>query len=143
VQRLQNQRFGHGGAVDGTTIDDLLGQLVRDTFGRHLSDEDAFLVFTLLHTHRVLLCGPVLTDRPGVLEVTADTQRGVAGALASAWAGTADERADLYYWYFRWNGEWGSYEHANQLSPAERERLGQLRAEFERHPFVSRLEPED
>jgi hypothetical protein len=134
--------FGPGGAVDGTTIYDLLGRLVRDTFGRRLTDADAFLVFVLFHTHRVVLSAPVLTDRPGVREVFPYTQRGVSEALASAWAGTADGRADLYYWYFRWNGEWGSYEHASHLSPDEQQRLGELRAELEKHPFVDRLELE-
>ena len=129
--------------MDRTTIYDLHGRLVRDTFGRRLTDADAFLVFVLFHTHRVVLSGPVLTDRPGVGEVAADTQRGVSEALASAWAGTDDERADMYFWYYRWNGEWGSYGHAERLSPAEAGRLEQLRAALERHPFVSRLEPED
>jgi len=129
--------------VDGTTIYDLHGRLVRDTFGRRLSDSDAFLVFVLFHRYKVVLSAPVLTDRPGVREVAADTQRGVSEALASAWAGTEDARADLYFWYYRWNGDWGSYGHAERLSPAERERLEQLRAELERHPFVSRLQPED
>jgi hypothetical protein len=129
--------------VDGTTISDLHGRLVRDTFGRRLSDQDTFLVFVLLHSCRVVLSGPVLTDRPGVREVAAHTQRGVSEALASAWAGTADERADPSFWYHRWNGEWGAYGHAGRLSPEEQGRLEGLRAELERHPFVSRLEPED
>jgi hypothetical protein len=129
--------------VDGTTIYDLHGRLLRDTFGRRLSDTDSFLVFLLFHCYRIVLSGPVLTDRPGVQEVAAHTQRGVSKSMASAWAGTPDERADPYFWYYRWNGEWGSYGHAEQLLPAEAERLGQLRAELERHPFVSRFEPED
>jgi hypothetical protein len=131
------------GAVDGTTIYDLHGRLVRDTFGHRLSDQDAFLIFVLFHCYKVVLSEPVLSDRPGVQVVAAQTQRGVAEALASVWIGTQDERADLYFWYYRWNGGWGSYGHAERLSPAESERLEQLKAELERHPFVSRLEPED
>jgi hypothetical protein len=127
----------------GTTIYDLHARLVRDTFGRRLSEEDAFLVFVLLHSYRVVLSGPVLTDLPGVLEVAAHTQRGVSEALASAWTGTADDRADPYFWYFRWNGDWGSYVHAERLSAQEQARMEQFRAELERHPFVSRLEPAD
>lgn len=129
--------------MDGTTIDDLHGRLVRDTFGRRLSDADALLVFTLFHTHLVVLSAPVLTDRPGIGEVAAITQRGASAALASAWAGTADERAEPMFWYCRWNGEWGSDAHAEQLPPEEAERFGQLRAELERHPFVNRFEPDD
>lgn len=129
--------------MGGTTIYDLHGCLFRDTFGRRLTDTDTFLVFVLFHTYRVVLSGPVLSDRPGVLEVSADTQRGVSEALASAWAGTADERADPYFWYYRWNSDWGSYGHAERLSAEEQSRLEELRLELERHPFVSRLEPDD
>jgi hypothetical protein len=117
--------------------------LIRDTFAHRLSDQDAFLVFVLFHSSRILLFGPILTDRPGVLEVAATTQRGVAEALASAWRGTQDQRADPAFWYFRWNGDWGSYYHAERLSPAERERLDHLRLDLERHAFVRRLELED
>jgi hypothetical protein len=129
--------------VEGTTIYDLHGRLVRDTFGRRLRDEDAFLVFVLLHGYRIALSGPVLSDRPGVTEVAAVTQRGPSEALASAWAGTQDEQADPHFWYGRWNGDWGSYGRAERLSSEEQERLGEQRAALERHPFVCRLEPED
>ena len=129
--------------VDGVTIYDLGGRLIRETFGRQLSDSDALLVFILFHCYRIELSGPVLTDRPGVCWVAADTQRGVSESLASAWAGTEDPRANPYFWYHRWNGEWGSYSHAEQLSTTEAERLDQLRMQLERHPFVSRFEPED
>ena len=129
--------------MDGVTIYDLHGRLVRDTFGRRLNDADAFLVFLLFHSYRVVLSGPVLTDRTNVREVAALTQRSVSEALASAWAGTADERGDPYFWYYRWNGDWGSYGHAERLSPEELVRLEELRAELERHPLVTCMEPED
>jgi hypothetical protein len=92
-------------------------------------DKDAFLVFLLFHIYRIVLSGRVHTDRPGVQEVAAHAQRGVSEAMASAWTGTSDERADPHFWYYRWNGDWGYYGHAEYLSPAEAERLGQLRAE--------------
>jgi hypothetical protein len=83
--------------VDETTIYKLHKRLVRDTFGQHLSDQDAFLVFLLFHSYRIVLSGPILTDRPGVQQVAAATQPWVSEALASAWTGTQDERADPYY----------------------------------------------
>src|SRR4051812_48069634 len=105
-----------------TTIDDLHGRLLRDTFGRDLDDRDAFLLFTLFHHYQIELAGPVLADRPSMGagdRVHADTQRGCAEALASLWAGCDDERADYTYWYWRWNDEWGSYGHAEDLSAEE------------------------
>jgi hypothetical protein len=129
--------------MDGTTIYDFHGRLIRDTFGRRLNDQDAFLVFVLFHSYRFVLSGPILTDRPGVLEVAANTQSGVSEALASVWAGTQDARARATYWYFRWNGDWGSYGHAEQLSPQEQQRFEELRTQIECHPFVSRTELED
>jgi hypothetical protein len=129
--------------VDGITIYDLHARLIRDTFGRRLNDVDAFLVFVLFHGYRLVLSGPILTDRPNVQTVAALTQRSVSEVLASTWAGSADERADPCFWYHRWNGDWGSYGHAERLSPEEQARLEDLRTELERHPFVSRLEPED
>jgi hypothetical protein len=126
-----------------TTIYDLHGRLLRDTFGRRLSDNDAFLVFALFHGYRVILSADVLSDRPGIEQVAAITQRGVSEALASMWAGTDDKRNDTYFWYFRWNGEWGSYGHAENLSPKEADRFAFLKARLEQHPFVLRFEPED
>jgi hypothetical protein len=130
----------------GTTIHDLHGRLLRDTFGRDLSDHDAFLIFALFHHYQVELEGPFLTDRPGLGagdRIQADTQRGCAAALASLWSGCDDERGDYVYWYRRWNGDWGSYGHAEHLSAEEATRLRVLIAELERHRFVRRFVPED
>jgi hypothetical protein len=143
LQAIEAARSTFGGAMDGTTIYDLHGRLVRDTFGPRLSDQDAFLVFVLFHSYRIVLSSPILADRAGVLEVAAHTQRGVSEALASAWVGTQDERADPYFWYYRWNGAWGSYHHAERLSSTEWDRLKELRARLEQHPWVLRLELED
>ena len=128
--------------MQGTTIYDLRGRLLRDTFGESLVDQDAFLVFVLFHSHRVVLAEPILTDRPGIVEVAADTQRGVSESLASMWPKT-DRRSDMYYWYYSWNGDWRGYEHADNLTDAERERLAVLKRKLEGHAFVAWFEPED
>ena len=129
--------------MDGTTIYDLHGRLLRDTFGSRLSDQDAFLIFVLFHTRRVILSDPVLTDRPGIREVAAITQNGVSDALASIWAGKDDQRAVSNYWYFRWNDEWSGYHHAERLTAEETERLAFLQQQLEQHPFVGWFEIED
>jgi hypothetical protein len=39
--------------LEGTTIYAIHERLIRDTFGRDPSDRDAFLLFTILYTHRL------------------------------------------------------------------------------------------
>jgi hypothetical protein len=132
--------------MNGTTIYDFHGRLLRDTFGRDISDQDAFLLFTLFHLYQIELASPVLTDRPQLAEgdrVAALTQRHCSQALASVWAGSREQRADYTYWYWRWNGEWGSYAHAESLTEEERTRLRDLTAKLEEHPFVRRFVPEN
>jgi len=128
---------------EGTTIYDFHGRLLRDTFGRDLNDRHAFLLFTLFHTHQIDLAAPVLTDRPLVLQVCPITQRHCAEALASVWSGCDDPRAKPAYSYWGWNGEWEAYHHVENLAGEEAERLRQLIGQLERHPFVSRIVPED
>ena len=128
-----------------TTIDEIRGQILRDTFGRSLSDSDAFLLFVLLHHYEIKICGNVLRDRPTLGAgswLAPDTQRGCGAALASIWAGTGDARSDYLYWYSRWGGEWGSYEHADNLTLQESARLRELISRLQEHIFVSRLRPE-
>jgi hypothetical protein len=132
--------------MDGTTVGELHGRLLRDTFPRGLGDRDAFLLFALFHQYQVELSGPVLTDGPQSREgyrVAAITQRGCSAALASLWHGTEDPRGHYAYWYYRWNGEWGSYAHAENLTQDEEARLRELTAKLEGHPFVRRFVPED
>ena len=129
--------------MNGTTIYDICGKILRDTFGGSLNDDDAFLVFVLFHSNRILLVENALKDCPGACEVAALTQRCVSEGLASMWNGTDDCRADYCYWYYRWNGDWGGYQHAENLSVAERARFTELKQRLERHPFVVGFEPED
>lgn len=132
--------------MDSTTIYDFHGRLLRDTFGPNIGDQDAFLLFTLFHEYQIVLAGRVLIDRPQLAEgssIAAITQRGCAEALASVWAGSDDDRANYTYWYYRWNGEWGSYQHASNLSEAESARLAELAAQLNEHPFVKEFVPED
>lgn len=126
-----------------TTIGYLHSRLLVDVFGRPLDDRDAFLVFALFHSYRVVLRGPVLKDRKGCLVCAAITQRHAASALTALWWGTSKPGAHYTHWYWRWNGEWGSYGHAENLSPEESERFEELKLLLECHPFVSRFELED
>ncbi len=131
---------------DGTTIYEFHGQILRDTFGCDLTDSDAFLLFALFHHYQIELSGAVVTDRPNLKagdRIHAHTQRGCAAALASIWLASEDERADCMYWYRRWNGDWGSYGHAENLNNKESDGLRSLIQKLERHPYVRRFLPED
>ena len=129
--------------MSGITIYEIHGRVLQDTFDNQLSDSDCFLLFTLLHQYRLILAAPVLADRPNVLDISALTQRGVSESLASLWVGTEDPRADPNYWYFRWNGVWGSYGHSEHLTQTEVDRLDYLRRRLEQHRFISQLIPEE
>ena len=131
---------------DPTTINDLLGRILRDTFRSDLNDLDVFLLFSIFHLYQIELAGAFLTDRPhlkGGDLIHADTQRGCSSAMASIWANSDDERSDYAYWYWRWNADWGSYARLENLSDGEKERLRWLMGRLETHPFVRRLVPED
>jgi hypothetical protein len=128
-----------------TTIYDFHGRLLRDTFGKKIDDRDAFLLFTLFHLCQVELTGQVLSDRPGLGpgdKIEPITQRSCSEALASLWTGD-DARSDYCYWYYRWNGDWGSYGHAENLTREEVQRLLHLKEQLERHPFVKRFIAEE
>jgi len=133
-------------ALHKTTIHDFHARLLRDTFTNILDDSDAFLLFSLFHTHKIELAGAVLKDRPQLGRgdcIAAITQRHCAEALASLWRSGDDQRAHYTYWYWRWNGEWGSYGHAEHLTDVEQRRQRELIEMLEQHPFIERIIEED
>jgi len=126
------------------TIGPFHKKLVKDVFQEHLSDEDAMLLFWLLHSCEI-------TVVPGVLHETshavaeATTQREAAEVVASIYgfAKDGDYRADRYHWYNVWNGDWGSYGHGENLSEAETIRLDCLKRRLESHRWVCGIREED
>jgi hypothetical protein len=110
-------------AKNRTTIRQFHARVLRDTFGGPVDDRDAFLLFMLFHLSRVELTGPVLSDRPVCTDIAAITQRHCGAALAALWRGRDDPRADYMHWYWRWNAEWQSYAHADNLNEDEAARL--------------------
>jgi hypothetical protein len=128
---------------DHTTIDRFHADVLCDVFGTYVSDRDAFLLFTLFHTNSVELTAPVLSDRPSVRHIATITQRHCGKALAALWRGRDDPRASYTHWYWRWNGEWGAYAHAEGLDENETARLHELTARLEQHQFISRFVREE
>src|SRR5262245_21389389 len=131
-----------------TTYRELHGRLLRDTFGRDISDADAFLLFTAFHYHQVELSRPQVyaeEKRPDIYyRVLAGPlpPRQCAEALASVWAGELDVRAEPSHWLCRWQDDWGGYVRVRWLSASEVARLYKLVGLLERHPFVARFIPD-
>jgi hypothetical protein len=118
-------------------------RLVLETFQGPLPDEDALLLMTLLHMYRIVLAAGVCGGRPLVSQLDGATQRRAALAVAALWRESRDERSDYFHWYWKWNTEWGGYQHLENLSLHEMDRLLQLKQRLEGHPHVRRLEPEE
>lgn len=125
------------------TIYQFHSRILRDVFPTGLSDTDAFLVFCLLHNYRINVQEGSISDRASVRAIEPITQRDSAAAIASIWTGTDDVRASPSYWYFRWNGEWGSYGHFENLSEEESSRLKVLERQLCDHPLIARFEEDE
>ena len=130
--------------MDAVPVADFHARVVCDTFPKGLSEPGSLLLFSILHAYQVEVSGPVLSDCPAVGAgslIPAITQRHCGAVVAALWPGD-DSRGEYTYWYQRWQ-EWGSYPRFEQLTPPERARMRWLINRLERHPFVTRLVPED
>lgn len=67
------------------TLDELLVTVVREAMGPEPTEDDGLAMMIVLHTHRLLLVGAQVSDRPGMQEIEALTQRVAAVVVASAW----------------------------------------------------------
>ena len=86
------------------TIDTIHQELLRAAIAEPLTDDLAHSAMILFHTHRLQLSGPILTDRVGVTEVAAQTQRDVASIVAALWPDRTDlQRTNYAHWYWRYN----------------------------------------
>jgi hypothetical protein len=131
--------------VGNVTKREFHARIVRDTFGPNLSDEDAMLLFAILHCYQVVLAGPVISDCPSAGDgsnVPAITQRHCGEVLATLWVDTGDRRADYTNWYYRWQS-WGSYSRFEHLTEEERARMREMMQQMKQHPFVADFVPED
>src|SRR5262245_47029139 len=97
--------------ADAPSFQQFHERIIADSFPQRLTDDDAFLVFAILHSYIIVLTSPILGDAPDCYKIYATTQRGAADALAALWRGTADERAHYTHWYWKWNTDWDSYRH--------------------------------
>jgi hypothetical protein len=125
------------------TLNSFHNRLIEECFSTEISDSEAFLLFVILHNYVICFPGGLLRDAPHLTQLLAETQRGASEALAYLWRNTKDERRDYAYWYWRWNTDWKSYAHAENLSFDEQQTLNKLLAKLREHPWVVDLYEED
>jgi len=116
--------------------------LIADVFPSRLSDDDAMLVFALLHTHIINVVDAVVPDAPSVRSFAAITQRHAGECLGYLWRDTDDERRHYTHWYWLWNTDW-SYNRVDELDGADLDRFNELNLTIAAHPAVESVEPED
>lgn len=124
------------------TLDDLLLAVARFALGASPTDDEALTLVILLHTHRLNVTEAV-SDRPGVDQVFALTQRHACEVVAAAWP-DARKRAtanstDLYW---RFNME-TPFETVEDVKPPWDARLARTREKVLQSGLVREAVPED
>jgi hypothetical protein len=125
------------------TSDNFHNLLIEECFSTDISDEEAFLLFVVLHLYAIRIPEGLLSDRPESTKWHGLTQRGASASLAYLWRNTNDERREDMYWYWRWNKEWNEYAHAENLSQAEQEALSKIISKLCEHPWVVNIFEDD
>lgn len=120
-------------------------ELLCSVLKRPLTEEDALLWMTLLHTHTIRL-RPEALSRNGALGASEvlppETQRGAAELIAALWPDRHDERAGYLYWYWQYNTK-TPYEVLDDVPAELRPRLLQLRDLLAQEPRVIAVTEED
>ena len=130
------------------TLNQFHEQLVREAIPDRLSDEDVMLLFTILHLNEIEIHPGVVRDlSDDCRTISAITQRDAGEVVASLFKQHGkkadDHRTHYTHWYWLWNGDWGAYGHAENLSAAEQARMQELREQLLAHPWVVDLREED
>ncbi|MDX2242408.1 MAG: hypothetical protein NW224_17115 [Leptolyngbyaceae cyanobacterium bins.302] len=121
-------------------------QVIVETFlESDLSDNDYFLLFCLLHEYEFRQTSNV--------KVYGLTQRGASAILAALWSAThfKDEipdkkknpESDYTHWYWKWNTDWGQYEHSKNLNAAEIASLDKLKSQILEHGLIKLILKDD
>jgi len=125
------------------TIEDIHRLIAKDALGDHPNDDDALGLMLLLHTHCIQLRGPILADRPGVLDLAAITQRHASEVVAAAWPDRLDvKRIDRGYWFFAFNSR-TPYEVVEDIPAEWLARVHKMLNRLGEHPFIGAMNAED
>lgn len=125
------------------TLDDLLELLARAALEARPTDEDALALMILLHTHHAWLGDTALSDRPGVRDVAALSQRHAAELVAVAWPDRHDAtRTSPNHWLVRFITE-TPVEVLEDVLPPWDERLARAKQRVLSSGLVQAMTPED
>jgi hypothetical protein len=136
-------------SVPAPTLESVISSLAAFAAAGTRTERDLLCLMILFHTHSITLKASVLSDRPGVQELAALTQRHVAGIAAEIWRSKRrrkrsenDEREDYVYWYFLFNRA-GPFEVMEEVPPDLRDTVLALKSRLLEHPDVAAVEIED
>jgi hypothetical protein len=124
------------------TIDTIHADLIRANLVAPLDTEETLLWMTLVHTHAIRLTAPLLTDRPGVIELAAVTERHAAEMAARLWEGRRASNATGFDWHRRYHED-ARYQSVDDVPAEHRRRLEELRERLATDPRVAAVTPED
>jgi hypothetical protein len=120
----------------GIAVDKVHTELLRGVISGQLTQEDALLWMVLIHTHKIQLRSPMLTDAHGVTTLAPATQRQAASVIAALWPDRASQQAEYTFWYREYQLK-TPYEDISEVPPHQLARLVQLRAALLQDPRVA------
>lgn len=124
------------------TLEELLATVVREAIGPEPTEDDGLALMIVLHTHRLLLAGATVSDRPDMQEIEALTQRAAAEVIASAWPDRSNKTWTKHAeWYWAFNTR-TPYEIVEDVSGPWVERVARARDALLRIRFLRGVEPE-
>ena len=125
------------------TIETVHEELIRSNLDAPMTEEDALVWMTLLHTHEIHFRQPVLSDRPNVTYLAAITERHAADVIAALWRGRKrSERASSSFWWREYLEKAG-YQTVEDVPLDRLHRLQQLRDQLATDPRIAKIIAED
>lgn len=142
-EKIHTKAQGRPGTVKGPASNSFHAALLREIFKKDfpLSEQNALLLASILHTCTIILREPILRDAPGSLKIEGLTQRGAMEAVGSLWP-VGNSKRHYTHWYTIWNTTWGGYRHLEKLTTAEQKTWNAYIQAMEKHPWVKKIIPD-